>query len=83
MHGFCNNRVILKSGLLSQFATEHVLKLALLLVKHLHTIFTEVAVQRFTVKKLSLKILQNSQENTCARASFLIKLHDSNYIVPN
>ena len=25
-------------------------------------------------KKVSLKISQNSQENTCARASFLIKL---------
>ena len=26
--------------------------------------------------KLFLKILQNSQENTCARVSFLIKLQD-------
>ena len=26
-------------------------------------------------KKMFLKILQNPQENTCARVSFLIKLH--------
>ena len=31
-------------------------------------------VQKCSVKKLFLEILQNSQENTCARASFLIKL---------
>ena len=30
--------------------------------------------QRCSVKKLFLKISQNSQENTCARVSFLIKL---------
>ena len=30
--------------------------------------------RRCSVKKVFLKILQNSQENTCARASFLIKL---------
>ena len=30
--------------------------------------------QRCTVKKVLLKISQNSQENTCARVSFLIKL---------
>ena len=30
--------------------------------------------QRCSVKKVFLKILQNSQENTCARVSFLIKL---------
>ena len=30
-------------------------------------------VQRCSVKKVFLKILQNSQENTCARVSFLIK----------
>ena len=30
-----------------------------------------------SVKKVFLKILQNSQENTCARASFLIKLQAS------
>ena len=30
--------------------------------------------QRCSVKKLFVKISQNSQENTCARVSFLIKL---------
>ena len=30
--------------------------------------------QRCSVKKVFMKISQNSQENTCARASFLIKL---------
>ena len=30
--------------------------------------------QMCSVKKVFLEILQNSQENTCARASFLIKL---------
>ena len=29
------------------------------------------------MKKLVLEISQNSQDNTCARASFLIKLQDS------
>ena len=32
-------------------------------------------VQKCTVKKVFLKISKNSQENTCARVSFLIKLH--------
>ena len=35
---------------------------------------TEAVVQRCSVKKVFLKILQNSQKNTCARVSFLIKL---------
>ena len=35
---------------------------------------SEAVVQRFSVKKLFLKISQNSQEDTCARVSFLIKL---------
>ena len=34
----------------------------------------EVVAQRRSAKKVFLKILQNSEENTCARASFLIKL---------
>ena len=34
----------------------------------------EVVVQRRSAKKVFLKILQNSEENTCARVSFLIKL---------
>ena len=39
---------------------------------------TEAVVQRYSVKKIHLKISQNSQENACARASFLIKLININ-----
>ena len=35
---------------------------------------TETVAQRCSVKKVFLKISQNSQENTCTRVSFLIKL---------
>ena len=35
---------------------------------------TEAVVRRCSVKKMFLNISQNSQENTCARCSFLIKL---------
>ena len=35
----------------------------------------EAAAQKCTVKKVFLKISQNSHENSCARVSFLIKLH--------
>ena len=34
----------------------------------------EAVVQRCSVKKMFLEISQNSQENNCARVSFLIKL---------
>ena len=34
----------------------------------------EAVVERCSVKKVFLEISQNSQENTCARVSFLIKL---------
>ena len=34
----------------------------------------EAATKRCSVKKCSIEISQNSQENTCARDSFLIKL---------
>ena len=37
----------------------------------------ETVVQRCSVKKLFLEISQNSQENACARVSFLIKLKAS------
>ena len=35
---------------------------------------TEAATEGVLWEKMFLKILQNSQENTCARVSFLIKL---------
>ena len=34
----------------------------------------EAVVRRCSIKKVFLKISQNSQEDTCARISFLIKL---------
>ena len=37
----------------------------------------EAVVQRCSVKKVFLKISQKSQENTCARVSFIIKLQGS------
>ena len=37
----------------------------------------EAVVRRCSVKWVFLEISQNSQKNTCARASFLIKLHAS------
>ena len=36
----------------------------------------EAVVQRCSVKKVFLKISQNSQKNTCAKVSFLIKLRN-------
>ena len=36
----------------------------------IHFILIEAVVQRCSVKKVSLEISQNSQENTCARVSF-------------
>ena len=39
----------------------------------------DTVVQRSSVKKLFLKISQNSQENTCARVSSLIKLQTSKF----
>ena len=37
-------------------------------------VLMEAVVQKCSVKKVFLETLQNSQENTCARVSFLIKL---------
>ena len=44
------------------------------------TVVSEAVVRRFFVEKVFLEILQNSQENTRARASFLIKLQASSLI---
>ena len=35
---------------------------------------SEAVIQRYSVKNVFLETLQNSQENICARISFLIKL---------
>ena len=40
-------------------------------------------VQRCSVKMMFLEISQNSQKNTCARVSFLIKLQASGFPLPN
>ena len=37
--------------------------------------YTDAVIQRCSVKRVLLEILQNLQENTCARISFFIKLH--------
>ena len=37
-------------------------------------LYAEAVVRRCSVNKVFLEISQNSQENTCARVSFLIKL---------
>ena len=37
--------------------------------------------RRCSAKKVFLEILQNSQENTCARVSFLIKLQASGLLL--
>ena len=47
-------------------------KKALLIITEL--LYTEPVVQRRSVKKVFLKISQISQENSCARVHFLIKL---------
>ena len=39
-----------------------------------NTLLTEAVVRRCSVKKVFLEMSQNSQKNTCARVSFLIKL---------
>ena len=38
---------------------------------------TKAVVRRCSVKNVFFEILPNSQENTCARVSFLIKLHEA------
>ena len=48
-----------------------------LLLETLDKHISEAVAQRCSVKKVLLEISQNSQENTYARVSFLIKLHAS------
>ena len=40
---------------------------------------SEAVGQRCSTKKVFLEISENSQENTCSRVSFLIKLQACNY----
>ena len=46
-------------------------------IKNMPRIKSEAVIQRCSVNKVFLEISQNSQENTCARVSFLIKLQPS------
>ena len=46
----------------------------------LFTIVAEAATRDVLWKKMFLQISQNSQENTCSRVSFLIKLQVCNFI---
>ena len=46
------------------------------LVSAIIDINSEAVVQSCSVKKIFLEISQNSQENICARVSFLIKLQN-------
>ena len=50
--------------------------------KYFFVIWAEAVARRFSVKKVLLKISQNSHENTCVWVSFLIKLkaETSNFI---
>ena len=43
-------------------------------MQHCITQILEAVARRCSVKQVFLEISQNSQENTCARVSFLIKL---------
>ena len=53
---------------------EDVIVFTLLRIAFVSLAWTEAAVRRCSSKLIFLKILQNSQENTCARISLLIKL---------
>ena len=44
---------------------------------------TEAVVRGCSLKKLFLEISQNSQEDTCARVSFLINLQDASLKIRN
>ena len=63
---------LLLLGKLNKYKTTMETAGALLWIKN-----SESVVRRCSVKKVFLEILQNSQENACARVSFLIKLQVS------
>ena len=67
-HGSSHPDLFYKKGFVKIFAK--------FTVKHLcrSLFFQKQPPEVFCLKKIFLKIPQNSQENTCARASFLIKL---------
>ena len=58
-------------------ATFFIIIVSFLGLSSLVLLLTEAVVRRCSLKKMFLDISQKSQENTCARASFLIKLQAS------
>ena len=44
---------------------------------------SEAVTRSYSIKKLFLKLLQNSQDDTCARGSFLMKLQTSGNFIKN
>ena len=55
--------------LLRLFFLHHPDRLTIIIILH-----SEAVVQKCSVKKVFLEISQNSQENTCVRVTFLIKV---------
>ena len=49
-------------------------------VRNTEAVHSEAVVRRYSVKKLFLKISQNSQENTCAKSLFFNKVQACNFI---
>ena len=58
-------------------ATFFIIIVSFLGLSSLVLLLTEAVVRRCSLKKMFLEISQKPQENTCARASFLIKLQPS------
>ena len=54
-----------------------ILKVIISYISFIISFTTEAATRGVLLKKVFFKMLQNSQENTCARVSFLIKLQAS------
>ena len=65
---------ILISSLSSYFWNEGVCKVFLVILSKVIPGGADIVVQKCSLRKVFVKILQNSQENTCAGLSFLIKL---------
>ena len=70
-----HRRFLMTVSINGSFLKITVLKIGTLCLQRTYNfIHSEAVVERCSVKKVFLKISQNSQENTGARASFLIKL---------
>ena len=54
--------------------TKPVMTIKVIIMRVIVRRYSEAVAQRCSVKNVFLEISQNSQENTCARVSFLIKL---------